>query len=422
MEHSNLSNHKWERGKFISPLNELVSELDKEESWYYGRLPEYLWLAMILDYYGREDGLNKCGKIIIKLHELAPHLITPRISNILELDEEVQKQLYNYIINTIEASVLAPLTVIFTYSKYPYFSSTFCTINSSVDDRIKKVSSVMKNTSDHQSYPSTDIRFVVLYFILLSGKLHIPKEELDLILEYPHFKHDDEKMKKIRPTIRATELTQSEMENYNENFLDLFWEEVSRMSDCDLYSVGFNDEIPDTQEYLTHIKCVLKYYSDLMVISRPLDNKMLVLLGIATYSYKRLLELVNHQLFCTISGRSVVRVLIENYIMMRYLLKEESDHNDIWTEFQYYGIGQYKLIVERILESGKVLTESHVQAKYLDMLVNEYKNKEFIDMDTTYFDKKNVREKAKMIDEKELFVKDKPGQTPFFANILSSCL
>ena len=55
------------------------------------------------------------------------------------------------------------------------------------------------------------------------------------------------------------------------------------------------------------------------------------------------------------------------------------------------------------MESGKELTDSHVQVKYLDMLVNEYKNKEFIDMDTTYFDKKNVREKAISVGEKELF-------------------
>lgn len=89
--------------------------------------------------------------------------------------------------------------------------------------------------------------------------------------------------------------------------------------------------------------------------------------------------------------------------MMKYLLKEETNHKDIWTEYQYYGIGQYKLIVERIRESGKDLTDSHVQAKYLDILVNEYKNKEFIEMDTTYFDKKNIRDKAKSVNEKELF-------------------
>ncbi len=60
-----------------------MSELGKEESWYYGRLPEYIWLALILDYYGRKDGLAKCYVIIKKLHQLAPRLTTPRLSKYL---------------------------------------------------------------------------------------------------------------------------------------------------------------------------------------------------------------------------------------------------------------------------------------------------------------------------------------------------
>ncbi|MEG6510338.1 DUF5677 domain-containing protein [Desulforamulus ruminis] len=403
MEHSKLSDHKFKKGKFIAPWNELMSELDKEASWYHGRLPEYFWLALILDYYGREDGLIKCYKILKKMRQLAPHFSTPRLSQIFELNDEVQKELYSVVLDTVSSEVIAPLTTIFTYSKYPCFATTFCVAGLSVDERINKISCVMKKSSDHQTHFSTDIRFVVLYFELLSRKLHMPKEVFNLILEYPSLSHDDEKMRIIRPTIRSAELAQTAIEQYNENYLNLFWEEVSRMSDCKLFFVDLTEDIPDTEDYLTQAKSILSYYSELMISSRPLDNKMLVLLGIATYSYKRLLELVKHQLFFTISGRSIARVLIENYIMMKYLLQEEANHKDIWTEYQYYGIGQYKLIVERIRESGKELPNSHVLVDYLDILVGEYKNKEFIDMDTSYFDKKNVREKAISVGEKELF-------------------
>lgn len=154
---------------------------------------------------------------------------------------------------------------------------------------------------------------------------------------------------------------------------------------------------------MNKVKTILQYYKDLLVSVNPLDDKMTVLLGIATYSYKRLLELVEHDLFHTISGRSIVRVLIEDFIMMKYLIQNESTHNNIWTEYQYYGIGQYKLIVERYLQSGKTIPNSHVSYDYMDILVNEYKNKEFIDMDTTYFNKQNVRGKAISVDEKDLF-------------------
>jgi hypothetical protein len=283
MDHSKLSEHKFKKGKFITPFSEFMTELDKENSWYYGRLPEYIWLALILDYYGREKGLAKCYVIIKKLHQLAPHFITPRLSKILDLKNEVQQEFYKFIIATISPNVMVPLTTIFTYSKYPCFSSYFCNSNYLIEKRRKKILTVLEKAYGHQTNFSTDIRFVVLYFELLSGRLHMSKDMLDLILEYPHLSHDDEKMKMIRPTIRASEQMQTVMEPYNENYLNLFWEEVSRMSDCELYYVDVDYDIPDTWEYITHIKEVLSYYSELLAIARPLDSKMLVLLALATY-------------------------------------------------------------------------------------------------------------------------------------------
>lgn len=403
MGNSKLSEHKFKKGKFITPLNEVVSEIGKEGSWYHARLPEYIWMMLILDSYGRKQGLNKCYKILKSLHDLAPALLTPRLSEILKLGDDSQVKFYNAILEVVSPRVMAPLTSILTYSQYPCFAAAFCVLNLSVDKRIQKITSIMRETSNHQAHTSTDIRFLVIFFELLSGKLHMPKEILDLVLEYPNLSHDNEKMKMIRPTIRSMELAQTSLEQYDEKYLNLFWEGVSRMSECELFHINIDEKNPNAEEYLIKVKNILNYYSELLVSARPLDNKMLVLLGISTYSYKRILELVEHKLYNTISGRSIIRVLIENYIMMKYLLQEEPKHKDIWTEYQYYGIGQYKLIVERIKESGKNLSDSHLLVDYIDILVQEYKNKEFIDMDTSYFDKKNVREKAISVGEKEMF-------------------
>lgn len=129
---------------------------------------------------------------------------------------------------------------------------------------------------------------------------------------------------------------------------------------------------------------------------------MKVLLGIATYSYKRLKEIYDHQMFNSISGRSCVRVLIEDYIMMKYLLKNESSHQDIWREYQMYGMGSYKLVLKRLLESES-LFDNHFDQQYIEGLVNEYRDEEFLNMDTKYFDKQNIRLKAADVEEKELY-------------------
>ena len=97
---------------------------------------------------------------------------------------------------------------------------------------------------------------------------------------------------------------------------------------------------------------VFAYLSELFVATDPLNEKMNVLLGIATYSYKRLKEIYEHQLFNSISGRSCVRVLIEDYIMMKYLVNNEPSHDNIWRDYQLYGMGLYKLVLARHRESG----------------------------------------------------------------------
>jgi hypothetical protein len=231
----------------------------------------------------------------------------------------------------------------------------------------------------------------------------MPEETLRQLLEYPTLSHSDEKMRMIRPMVRAMEIARPLDEDYSSAYMDTFWEGVSRLSDCEMFFIQIEPNHADAESYISKVKSALQYYTEILTSARPLDNKMLVMLGIATYSFKRLLEVAEHDLYQTIAGRGAVRLLVENYIMLKYLLKNEPNHEDIWTEYQYYGIGQYKLIVERHRESGNDLPDSHVMYNYMDFLVGEYKNKEFIDMDTSYFDKMNVREKSLNVGEKELF-------------------
>jgi hypothetical protein len=89
--------------------------------------------------------------------------------------------------------------------------------------------------------------------------------------------------------------------------------------------------------------------------------------------------------------------------MMKYLLENERDHANIWREFQFYGIGLYKLVLERHRERASVDTDCHFNAEYVLSLVNEFKNEEFIDMDTRYFDRQNIREKAIAVGEADLY-------------------
>ena len=404
MRHSKLSEHTFKKGKFIAPINTLplMHELEDEKSWTYGRMPEYLWIGLILKYYGRDEGLKKSYGIISTLHKLAPDLYTARLSQILKLNIDIQKRFFDYIIDIGAKEALVPLTVFLTASKAPIFAECFYCSDQSVEDRCESLIQTMSDIMDHQSDESTDIRFVALYFNLLSGKVHLLKEQVDLLAVYPTSQHTDEIMRMARPSVRSLEMMILTFEKVDSTYLKEFWRCVSEMTDCSVFAIEFPEEKRNITAYMEKLYEVFAYLSELFITTNPLDEKMSVLLGIATYSYKRLKEVYEHQLFNSISSRSCVRVLIEDYIMMKYLVKNETSHDNIWRDYQLYGMGLYKLVLARHRESS-VSDESHFDEKFVEALVNEFKGEEFIDMDTKYFDKQNIRIKAESVDEKNLY-------------------
>jgi len=399
-----LDHHRLKKGKFTTTLNDSVSNFSFS-TWSLERLPEYIWIGFILDYYGREEGMKRIHVICTKLHDIAESIFLPKLSEIFSLNDAEQSRFYQEMLEIISKDVLAPLTLIFTYSINPLFAQNFASPEISIEDRLDKIMDILRKTSNHQSESSTDIRYIVLFYLSLSNKLYFAnQEQVDFLTQYPLIKHDNTAMQHIRPFIRASEIASSDLvKDTNKEHNSLFWGRISKMTECELFKIQFEEEKQDTSQYIKCLQNIFSYLSELFTKTSPLDNKMLVLFGIATYSFKRIKEVSDHKLSNTIVGRSSVRVLIENHIMIKYLLKNETSHEDIWKEFQEYGIGQFKLIVERSKEQAPVRENSHVDYKYLEILVSGFKDEMFLDMDTRYFDKKNIREKAKIVDESQLY-------------------
>ncbi len=404
MKHTKLSDHSFEKGVFITPLNSLqmMTELEDGKSWIYGRMPEYLWIGLVMKYYGHDEGLKKSCQIISKLHKLAPALYTARMSQILRLEPDVQRQFYTYILSICTKEMLAPLTVFLTSSRAPIFAEYFCCPDHSIEDRSKELMATMHGVTDQHSEEASDIRFIALYFNFISGKLHLQRKQVDLLHVYLTANHDDELMNMARRTVCSIEMMILTFEKVDSTYLIEFWRSISEMTDCNMFAIKFPKENRNITAYMEKLYDVFEYLTELFKSTDPLNEKMNVLLGIATYSYNRLKEIYEYQLFNSISGRSCVRVLIEDYIMMKYLVKSEASNESIWREYQLYGMGLYKLVLARYREYG-VPGEHHFDEKYIEALVNEFKNEEIINMDTTYFNKHNVRLKAEAIGEKNLY-------------------
>ena len=113
MEHSKLSEHKFKKGKFIAPFNEFMTPISKNDTWCFGRLPEYIWIGLILNEYGRRNGIEKIYTIIKKLNSIDSTVVAPRLSEILSMNNDKQEEFYEYVLTRVDKKVLSPLTLIF---------------------------------------------------------------------------------------------------------------------------------------------------------------------------------------------------------------------------------------------------------------------------------------------------------------------
>ncbi len=407
MRNSKLTEHYFKKGKFVTPFNKIMSTVSKEDSWSYGRVPEYLWLGLIIDGGERTEQLEKCMKLLGRLKELDKENIIdlPKISLILQLDNQNQAIFFSYMEELDILHYLRPLTLVLSGKSnvFDYYINGYL---ESIVDRTETLNSMLGKISGHQTDLSTDIKYLIVYCMSISKKLYFSVDDSlpEKLMAYPYHSHSDSEMTLFRSSIRALESTLINVDKKNNIFVEDFWKKVSLLTECkECYISMLEDKFVDLDKYKVYVHDILEYYNEIFKNTMALDTKMLTLLGIVTYSYKRILELVDHNLEYTISGRTIVRSLAENLMMTKYLLKEESKHTDIWNEFQYYGIGQYKLIFERYAENNPELETNHVEFEYIDALVSEFTNKEFIDMDTNYFGKGNVKTKFEAVEEGNLW-------------------
>ncbi|MFA5035847.1 MAG: DUF5677 domain-containing protein [Candidatus Izemoplasmatales bacterium] len=406
MNRSKLSSHEFKKGVFTTPFNSIGNI--RINKWNYDRMPAYIWLGLVIQKYGHTNGLEKCFKIIKYIVDLKIGITFPTMNSLFALSESNQEIIYKFALNHISSDVLYPLTLIYPYTKKPTFNKYF-NVSKKDDDRKEKLVSIIEETYDHQSNISSDIRFIVVWSAVLNEKIKFAQDMLiiEALKNYAYHSHSDEIMRQYRPTIRSTEgVFGGAIENiFSNDFSDYFWKEISEMTDCKLLFFNIADETDNNEidGFMKYLKSIAVYYEEFLRIFNPISIKAEVILTIFVYSYKRLLELVEHDLFNEISGRTIIRSIIENYIMIKYLVLEEPNHDDIWSDYISYGLGQYKLIMSKYSDNDDSPKGTHIPVDYIEAILESETDQKFLDMDTRYFDKKSIREKAKLVDEKDLF-------------------
>lgn len=401
---SSLSAHVLQKKKGIiaTPFNNHLKDMMKLSSWTKERMPEYLWLGLILQNYGRRDGIEKSCQILHEISKTIKSLSLPRISMILNLTDKEQRKVYDIICKVVDRRVMSPLTILYKNKSYPIFNEYFHIPQLTVEYRMYILEKAIKIYAPVQSFETTDLRFIVVSFMIFSKRLHSPIDIGNVFQEYSYLDHDDDKMKLYRPTIRCME-AQGLIED-NIQFYTKFWRDIGMITTCNPFVIKFDENVENYDDFICECRKVLKYVLVTNKEKSLAEDRFDVIIGSITYALKIFTEIHNNSLGNSILGRHGIRTIIEILIILKYLLKREAENPRIWEEYKLYGIGKYKLVLLKARECESDLRkETHFIPPIADAIVNEIIFEEFTDVDLKYFDKHGIREKSQDVGEKKLY-------------------
>ncbi|MCB0309269.1 MAG: hypothetical protein KDD48_07840 [Bdellovibrionales bacterium] len=402
---SKLSDHTVYRkqGKVVTPFNDKIGGQLNLTSWATERMPEYLWLGLILMSYGRQEGFEKAGRILRTISEEVDALAEPKLSLIFNLPTETQQSVYRIIIGQVSPATLSPLTVLYRADEHPEFNKIFNLPKIRFEARLERLNEAVEIYMPHQSDEGTDLRFLALSLPLFKGNIQISRDAtstIEALSNYPYTDHEDERMRSYRPSIRAMENAFIEESDYE--FSKDFWERIGMITRCKPMGIVHSENNTNYETFIAQFQSVLEFVLKTHKSTSLVDERFDVIVGSITYALQIFVEVYGNSLGNSILGRHGVRTIVEIYIILKYLLNREADNPSIWEEYKLYGISKYKLILLKAREN-ELADSAHFDPLVADVLVNEIKWEEFIDVDLKYFDKQGIREKSIEAGEKYLF-------------------
>ena len=403
MDRIKLTNHKKRGDTLHTPFTDpdgLGVGLQLS-SWSKNWLPEYLWIGLIIYKLGRKKGLEQLYHIIEILDD--KELCIPQLSKISMLPKEKRRLFWDVVFSYVSENNLSSLSLVITSDIDSELYYRCFDFSVSIDDNLSDLMEIIKQCSRFHDELTTDICFIVDWFYIKSGRLHI-SSQLDMLPEalsqYYKFSHEEEIMRTYRPIIRSTFQGVTPLDS-DKSWSRKIWIRLGEISECNPLVIEW--EANNKMEYYLEAKDVIEYISATNE-DKKMDTKYSVIMGITSYIFKLYSEIVEKGLFNDISGRIVFRSMIEAYINLKYIMLQEAEVEDIYDRFKAYGIGKIKLIMAKLREEKyRVSNEAQMDEKLLELLVNEDMDEMFVQMSLGFFDRTNINKKFSECGEQMLY-------------------
>jgi len=316
-----------------------ISDKITFSSWSNERLPEMLWAAIIRVINDQDFAISEFRRVInfVAKHELKEQLSELTISAISNLDEPLREEfIQNLLSNPVTASALSVLKL---FEQLPAKESWLKYLPDTEPD-IDILMIAIGMCLPHQSQEATDCRWLKVMLQVVSGKFHAPREMVEQWINYPY----EGDMRSIRPSIRASEMSQNPFIEQDLTWSNNFWDSAWRNTPCLELPVTKENNFEDvkfTSSDITDLRSKLEEHWHDTHSTTAIDAKHDGVFGIAFYVLTILDELLSSGVNTGILGRLALRTILESHINLRYLLNKGDE--ELWKKWRTYGAGQAKL-------------------------------------------------------------------------------
>jgi len=412
-----LSRHKRIKKELKPPFMQIPNL--KPCSWIDERLPEMLWAVLVIGNVERTKALDFFRYIdgyVEKNRDCYDVTLTGISKFLVNKKEEFIKRAISW--SDEIKIVLRPLLLFPNLPAADVWKT--CLGQSEPKEDWSKLAEGVSKTIWHQSQEATDCRWIKILCQISGGQLHLPSSSsgtddlLKEITEYPNYGD----LRKVRPSIRALEISFSPSSNndYSE-WSKSFWQHCFDETGCLPVEVVSEKNKKRQKEFTDETETARKYYFEetknirnkliehLLTTSKTsaIDSRHEGAFGIALFGLTLFIEIIFYRLPLSITGRGNLRMLVEAFIVFKYLLKKEKEEQDIWDDYRSYGSGQLKLIYLKLGELGEQI--SSVDINELADLVNEDKWAEFVAINLGHWDSVNLRIISEEVGLKALYDK-----------------
>ncbi|MCM3546581.1 DUF5677 domain-containing protein [Priestia megaterium] len=397
-DHSSIASHK-RMGKTLIPPFQQIEGLNKV-SWSNDRLPEYVWLALIVSLDNRDESLEKIRRVSKFFRDLREEHrpMDLSLTSLGNLEEGILERFLGFLCNELYAiEFLLPLSLFDNIPGKEVWHKFL-----KIEDKEKeweKLYIAVAKCLDHQSQEATDCRWARVYYSLtVNAKIGMPENMVGEIIYYPN----EGDMRSVRPTIRTIEMMLNVMPDgqiVGSNWSNDFWEQGIKDTPCwslDIDIKNDNQVKLDVSSY-EEVMYKLKEHFHLSKRTSGIDSKLDAIFGLSMYCLEVLGELLQNGNNTSILSRLGLRTITECYITLSYLCIK--DDEELWQMYRSYGSGQAKLAFLKLDELE--IKPNYIDTETLKALAGEDQWEEFVEINLGHWESTNLRKMSETAKVKE---------------------